>query len=115
MKDALTAYHLMIAPTSITLAERTAVNLTPILSRMIPANIRKNTKTLRKTSEPCIVPNAVESQPLVSCIKSLIGERMSMKIYEQNMARASSRSASQRIAAESRSVFLVKSAIFEVN
>ena len=74
------AYHFITAPTSITTPERTAVNLTPILSRMIPAKMRKNTNTFRKVSDPCIVPNAVESQPLVSCIKSLIGLRMSMKI-----------------------------------
>ena len=36
--------------------------------------------TFRKTSEPCMVPNAVESQPRVSCIRSLIGDRMSMKM-----------------------------------
>ena len=80
MKDSLTANHLIQAPTSITPADRTAVNRTPILSRMIPAKMRKNTNTLRNTSEPCIVPKAVESQPRVSCIRSLIGERMSMKI-----------------------------------
>ena len=80
MKDSLTANHLIQAPTSITPADRMAVNRTPILSRMIPAKMRKNTNTLRNTSEPCIVPKAVESQPRVSCIRSLIGERMSMKM-----------------------------------
>ena len=80
VKASSTAYHLMSAPTSITIPERTAVNLTPILSRMIPAKMRKNTKTFRNVSEPCMVPKAVESQPLVSCIKSLIGDRMSMKM-----------------------------------
>ena len=80
MKASLTANHLMTAPTSMTAAERTAVKRTPILSRMIPAKMRKNTKTLRNTSDPCMVPKAVESQPRVSCIRSLIGERMSMKI-----------------------------------
>ena len=80
MKLSLTAYHLMTAPTSMTAAERMAVNRTPILSRMIPAKMRKNTNTLRNTSDPCIVPNAVESHPRVSCIRSLMGERMSMKM-----------------------------------
>ncbi len=57
-----------------------AVKRTPILSRMIPAKIRKKTKTFKKVSDPCIVPNAVESQPRVDCIKSLMGERMSIKM-----------------------------------
>ena len=105
----------MIAPISITVPDRTAVNRTPILSRMIPAKIRKNTKTFRKTSDPCIVPNAVESHPRVSCIRSLMGERMSMNMYEQNMARAKSRRAVQRIAAESLSVFFTVSVIFFAN
>ena len=63
-----------------TAPESTAVKRTPILSRMMPAKIRKNTNTLRKVSEPSIVPNALESHPLVDSIRSLIGERMSMKI-----------------------------------
>ncbi len=70
----------MVAPTSITAPERMAVKRTPILSRMIPANIRKNMNTLRNVSDPCMVPNAVESQPRVDCRRSLIGERMSMKM-----------------------------------
>ena len=80
MNDSLTAYHLIMAPTSMTAAESTAVKRTPILSRMIPAKMRKNANTLRNTSEPCIVPKAVESHPRVSCIRSLMGERMSMKM-----------------------------------
>ncbi len=80
MKVSLTANHLMQAPTSITAALSTAVKRTPILSRIIPAKMRKNTNTFRNTSEPCMVPKAVESQPRVSCIRSLMGERMSMKI-----------------------------------
>ena len=105
MKASLTAYHLMIAPTSITAPDRIAVKRTPILSRMIPAKMRKNTKTLRNTSAPCIVPKAEESQPRVSCMRSLMGESISMKIYEQNMAKAKSKRAVQRMAAESLSVF----------
>ena len=105
MNDSLTAYHLMTAPISITAPESTAVKRTPILSRMIPAKIRKNTNTLRNTSEPCMVPKAVESHPRVSCMRSLMGERMSMKMYEQNMARANSNRAVQRMPAESRNVF----------
>ena len=92
------AKYLINAPTSITAPERTAVKRTPILSRMIPAKIRKKTKTLRNVSEPCIVPNAVESHPRSDIIKSLIGERMSIKIYEQNIASASNSNAVQRIA-----------------
>ena len=80
MKDSLTANHLMTAPTSITPALSTAVKRTPILSRMIPAKMRKNTNTFRNTSLPCMVPKAVESQPRVSCIRSLMGDRMSMKM-----------------------------------
>ena len=67
--------------------------------------IRKNTKTFKNVSDPCIVPKAVESQPRVDCIKSLIGERMSIKMYEQNMAKAKKSSTIQRIAAESRNVW----------
>ena len=67
--------------------------------------MRKNTNTLRNVSAPCIVPNAVESQPRVDCIKSLIGESMSIKIYEQNIANAKSSNTNQRIPAESRSVW----------
>ena len=80
MKELLTAYHFIMAPISITAPERTAVKRTPILSRMMPAKIRKNTKTLRKVSAPCMVPKAVESHPRVSAIKSLMGERMSMNM-----------------------------------
>jgi hypothetical protein len=52
-----------------------------------------------------MVPKAVESHPRSESIRSLIGERMSIKIYEQNMARANRMRAVQRIAAESLSVF----------
>ena len=65
MKASVRAYQLMVAPTSITKPERTAVKRTPILSRMMPAKIRKKMNTLRKVSEPCMVPKAVESQPRV--------------------------------------------------
>ncbi len=78
---------------SITTPESRAVKRTPILSRMMPANIRKNTNTLRNVSEPCIVPKAVLSHPRVDCSRSLMGDRMSMKMYEQNIASASSSSA----------------------
>ena len=112
MNDLLIANHLMDAPTSITAPERMAVKRTPILSRMIPANIRKKTNTLRNVSEPSIVPKALESQPRVDSIRSLIGERMSIKMYAQNIASASSSKAVQRIAAESlRVVFLIVSVI----
>ena len=80
MKASVTAYHLMTAPISITIPDKTAVKRTPILSRMIPAIIRKNTNTLRNTSLPCMVPKAVESQPRSESIKSLMGDRMSMKM-----------------------------------
>ena len=72
---------------------------------IIPAKMRKNTNTLRKCLRTCIVPNAVESQPRVDCIRSLIGESMSIKIYEQNIANAKSSNTNQRIPAESRSVW----------
>ena len=86
--------------------DNTAVKRTPILSNMIPAKMRKNTNTLRNVSEPCMVPKAVESHPRVDSINDLMGERMSIKMYEQNMARASSSSAVHRMPAESLS-FLV--------
>ena len=107
INDSLTAYHLTKAPANITPPESSAVNRTPILSRMIPAKMRKKTKTLRNVSEPCIVPNASESQPRVDCMRSFIGESMSIKMYEQNMANARSNKAVQRSAAESRRVFVV--------
>jgi hypothetical protein len=66
--------------------------------------MRKKINTLRKVSEPCIVPNAVESHPLSDCIKSLIGERMSIKIYEQNIAKDNRSRTVHRIDAESRRV-----------
>ena len=93
-----------MAPTSITAPDNTAVKRTPILSRMIPAKMRKNTNTFKNVSAPCIVPNAEESQPLVDCMRSLIGERMSMNTYEQNIAKAKSNKAIHLIAAESRNV-----------
>ena len=43
--------NLMIAPPTIRPAERSPVNLTPILSRMIPAKMRKRQNTLRKYSD----------------------------------------------------------------
>ena len=60
---------------------------------------------MRNVSEPCIVPNAVESQPRVDCIRSLIGERMSMKMYEQNIAKARKNSTVHLMAGESLSSF----------
>lgn len=51
-----------------------------------------------------MVPKAVESHPRVDCIKSLMGERMSIKMYEQNMAKARNINTIQRMAAESRKV-----------
>ena len=79
---AVTCYQIIAGATSasITVPDSTAVKRTPILSRMIPAKMRKKTNTFRNVSAPCIVPKAVESQPLVDCIRSLIGERMSMKM-----------------------------------
>jgi hypothetical protein len=38
-------------------------------------------------------------------MRSLMGERMSIKMYEQNMAIANSKRAAQRMAAESLKVF----------
>ena len=115
MNDLLIANHFMTAPASITAPERMAVKRTPILSRIIPANIRKKTNTLRKVSEPSIVPKALESQPRVDSIRSLMGERMSMKMYAQNIASASSRSAVQRIAAESLRVVLLTVSVIVCN
>ena len=80
MKPSVTAYQLMLAPTTITAPDSTAVKRTPILSRMMPAKMRKNTNTLRNVSDPCMVPKAVESHPRVDCIRSLMGDRMSMKM-----------------------------------
>jgi hypothetical protein len=53
------------------------------------------------------VPKAVESHPRVDCIKSLMGESISIKIYEQNMAKANNINAVQRIAGMSLSNFVV--------
>ena len=111
MNISVTAYQLMVAPTSITAPDRTAVKRTPILSRIIPANMRKKTNTLRNVSEPCIVPKAVESHPRVDCMRSLMGERMSMKMYEQNIAKARNSSTIHLVAAESLSVFCIEEVI----
>ena len=46
----------MEAPTTITTAESTAVKRTPILSRIIPAKIRKKANTFRKYSDPATDP-----------------------------------------------------------
>jgi hypothetical protein len=51
-----------------------------------------------------MVPKAVESHPLVDSMRSLIGERMSIKMYEQNIAKANSSSAVHRMPALSRNV-----------
>jgi hypothetical protein len=67
--------------------------------------MRKKMNTFRNVSDPCIVPKAVEVQPLVDSIRSLIGESISIKIYEQNMAKANNTNASQRIAGLSLIVF----------
>ena len=80
MNASVTAYQLIVAPTSITTPDNTAVKRTPILSRIMPAKIRKKTNTLRNVSEPCMVPKAVESHPRVDCMRSLIGESISIKI-----------------------------------
>ena len=83
-----------------------AVKRTPILSRIIPAMMRKKIKTLRNVSEPAYVPKAVESHPRVDSIKSLIGDKISIKMYAKNMAIANSNKAVQRAAAESRKVLV---------
>jgi len=106
MNDSVTAYQLIQAPVSITRPERMAVKRTPILSRIIPAMMRKKIKTLRKVSEPAYVPKAVESHPRVDSIKSLIGDKISIKMYAKNMAIANSNKAVQRAAAESRKVLV---------
>ena len=65
---------------SITTPERIAVKRTPILSRIIPAIIKKKINTFKNVSEPAYVPKAVESHPLVDCNKSFNGERISIKM-----------------------------------
>ena len=49
-----------------------------------------------------MVPKAVEAQPACDCMRSLMGDRMSIKMYEQNIARASRARAVQRAQALSR-------------
>ena len=51
-KLSVTAYQLIMAPITITAPESMAVKRTPILSRIIPAKMRKKTKTFRNGSEP---------------------------------------------------------------
>ena len=58
----LTPTYLIAAPMTMSEADRMPVNRTPILSRMIPANIRKKQNTLRKYSPPAYVPNVPLSQ-----------------------------------------------------
>jgi hypothetical protein len=73
----------------------------------MPAKIKKKMKTFKNVSDPCMVPKAVESQPRVDCIKSLIGESISIKIYEQNMAKASNTNAVHRAETEFRKLLIV--------
>ena len=70
----------MAAPPTIRDAERSPVNLTPILSRMMPAKMRKKQNTLRKYSDAAYVPKTDEFQPLVDSIIVLRGDMTSTNI-----------------------------------
>ena len=53
----------MQAPITITKAESAAVYLTPILSRITPAKIKKRKKTFKKYSDPANTPKFSDDQP----------------------------------------------------
>ena len=65
--------YLITAPATIRDAESTPVNLTPILSSMIPAMIRKP-QTLKIYSDAAYVPNTVLDHPLSLSIMLLRGD-----------------------------------------
>ena len=56
IKASDTAQYLTIVPITINVDDNKAVFLTPILSRMIPAKMRKNTNTFKNVSLPAYVP-----------------------------------------------------------
>ena len=82
--------NLIEAPITISPAERSPVNRTPILSRIIPAKIRNRQKTLRKYSEAAYVPNTELFQPrppsaTAFSIVDFRGDITSTNIYAKNI------------------------------
>ena len=75
--QSLIPIYLMTAPPTIRDAERSPVKRTPILSRMIPAKIRKKQNTFRKNSEAAYVPNTVLSHLSFSSTSDLRGDMTS--------------------------------------
>ena len=68
-------------------AERMPVNLIPVLSRMIPAMMRKP-HTLRMYSDAAYVPNTPLSQPLWLSMRDLSGDMTSTNMYAKNIISA---------------------------
>ena len=72
--QSLIPIYFMTAPPTIREAESSPVKRTPILSRMIPAKIRKKQNTFRKNSEAAYVPNTVLSHLSFSSTRDLRGD-----------------------------------------
>ena len=102
--------YLIAAPITMSEAESRPVKRTPILSRIIPAIIRKP-NTLRRYSPAAYVPKTPWSHPSVSFSKEASGERMSTNIYAKNIMDATRTSTVHRAAALSRRVFWIFSTI----
>lgn len=96
MKRSLIAYNLIEAPITITIPDSIPVKRIPILSRIIPAKMRKNANTLRKYSELQNVPYVSADHPLVVSNSVESGESTSTNMYAKNIMRATSINAAQR-------------------
>ena len=102
----LTPTNLIAAPSTIREAERVPVKRIPILSRMIPARIRKP-HTFRIYSDAAYVPNAPLSQPLADSIRDFRGDITSTNIYAKNIISAMRINAVQRATTLSLSIFAI--------
>lgn len=86
----------MLAPRIIMTADSKAVKRIPNLSRIIPANIRKKTKTFKKYSDPSSVPNAPEFHPRSVSKRVFKGDKTSTNMYAKNIIDANNIKAVQR-------------------
>ena len=98
--------YLIAAPTTMRDVERIPVKRTPILSRMMPARIRKP-QTLRMYSDAAYVPNTDPFHPLVFSMSDWRGDITSTNIYAKNIARAMRISAAHLAAKLSLMYFLI--------
>ena len=96
--QSLIPMYFITAPVTMSDAESTPVKRMPILSRMIPAIIRKP-HTFRIYSDAAYVPNTPLSQPLSLSIRDFRGDITSTNMYAKNIIRAMSISAAHLAAA----------------